>query len=81
MASSAAAAMACCSGDFGVIRWISAKRAKLPPSPRLSARMVTEAYLTVTTRIRAHSSVEITANTCGWSTGRRWWPMKFSPKA
>ena len=55
MASNAAAAIQGTALDFGTIRRIRANKAKLPPSPRLSARMVTSTYLTVTTRISAHT--------------------------
>ena len=44
-------------------RWARAIRARMPPSPRLSARMTSMTYLTVTTRINDQKISERTPST------------------
>ena len=44
-------------------RWARAIRARVPPSPLLSARIRKKTYLTVTTRIRAQNTSETVPST------------------
>ena len=51
-----------CAGDFSPAT-SSASKAMMPPSPRLSARMIRIAYFTETIRITAHRITESTPST------------------
>ena len=81
VAASAAAPIQRSAGECGATRCTKASSAKLPPSPRLSARIVTKTYLTVTTRINAHTSIDSTPRTWKESRGNRCCPIKLSRKA
>ena len=66
-----------------VLREMSARRARLPPSPLLSARIRMRTYFSVTTIIIDQKMRLRTPKMWSWSTGRRklWWPAKVSRKA
>lgn len=51
----------------GNVRWASAVSAMMPPSPSLSARMITVTYLSVTTSISAQNTSDRMPSTVSWS--------------
>ncbi len=57
---------------------ISASRARLPPSPLLSARMITVTYFSVTMTIIDQNIRLTMPYICSSSSGRRWWPANVS---
>ena len=62
----------------GEFRTISASSASDPPSPSLSARIVTNTYLSVTTIIIVQKIRLSTPKMCGRSTASGWMPAKLS---
>ena len=60
---------------------ISASRARLPPSPRLSARMIKVTYLSVTSIMIAQKINDSTPSTRSSSRPSAWLPLKVSFKA
>src|SRR6185312_6947162 len=46
-------------------RWMSASSARMPPSPRLSARMMNDRYFTLTTSVSAHTTSDNAPYTLG----------------
>ena len=50
----------------------------MPPSPRLSARIIKTTYLSVTTTMSAHAISESTPTTLSCTTGKLWPPPKDS---
>jgi hypothetical protein len=64
-----------------LLREMSASRARLPPSPLLSARTRMATYLRATTMIIAQKIRLSTPNTLVASIASSWWPVKASRKA
>src|SRR3569833_2088224 len=61
-----------------VRRVIKASNARLPPSPRLSARIMNSVYFTDTTRISDQKMSERIPRKCALSTASGWAPRKHS---
>ena len=59
-------------------RFMRASRARLPPSPLLSARMMIMTYLKVTTIIIDQKIIESTALMWNWSGDSGWCPANVS---
>ncbi len=64
-----------------VLREMRASKARLPPSPLLSARIRMVTYFKVTTIIIDQKMRLSTPKTWRLSTGSGWWPAKVSRKA
>ena len=63
------------------LRDTKASKARLPPSPLLSARVRMMMYLTLTTSIIDQKISEMTPNTWIWLIGKGWEPAKVSRNA
>ena len=50
----------------------------MPPSPRLSARMMMVTYLSVTMIMSDQNTSERMPSTLSWVTATLWWPVKAS---
>src|SRR3569832_2415677 len=61
-----------------VRRVIKASNARLPPSPRLSARIMNSVYFTDTTSISDQKISESIPRICALSMASGWAPMKHS---
>ena len=59
----------------------SARRARMPPSPRLSARITIDRYLNVTTKLSDQTISDRMPSTFCSFTGNPWVPKKHSLKA
>ena len=66
---------------FLVLPLTKASKARLPPSPLLSARMMIVTYLKVTTIIIDQNIRLTTPMMCAGSSESRWCPAKVSRKA
>ena len=55
--------------------------ARIPPSPRLSARMTNHRYFTVTTKVIAQKTSERIPSTFSWVAGTECVPEKHSRSA
>ena len=60
------------------MRVTSASRARLPPSPLLSARIMKARYFTVTTAVTDQKISDSTPKTCASSSASGWAPAKLS---
>src|SRR3569833_413318 len=61
-----------------VRRVIKASNARLPPSPRLSARIMNSVYITATTSLSAQKISERIPRICALTMASGWAPMKHS---
>ncbi len=61
-----------------IVRLMSARSARLPPSPLLSARMITLTYFSVTTIIIDQKIIESTASMWNSVGASEWCPAKVS---
>ena len=60
---------------------ISDSRAREPPSPRLSARMITLTYLTVTSAMMDQNTIDRMPKMLSGVMGMGWCPLKISFRA
>ncbi len=64
-----------------VDRNTSASKAMMPPSPRLSARIMNTTYFSVTTMISAQEMSDSTPSTLSWLAATGWLPLNASRMA
>ena len=64
-----------------VERNTNASRAMMPPSPRLSARIMNTTYFSVTTMISAQEISDSTPSTLSWLPATGWLPLNASRMA